>query len=111
MPRLAERITSQDWSRDYEVVPSAPMLLELTAHGANKGGMIERLAAIVNIPRRHVYCAGDHANDIPMLRFAHIPFAPANAIESVRRVEGVRILPHSRDDAIAAMIEQLDALY
>lgn len=111
MPRLIDCIRQQDWSAEYEVVPSAPMLLELTAHGANKGGMVERLAAILEIPRRHVYCAGDHANDIPMLRFAHIPFAPDNAIEAVHRVEGVHILPHSRDSAIAVMIGELDRMY
>ena len=54
---------------------------------------------------------GDHANDIPMLRFARIPFAPDNAIPPVHQVPGIHILPHCQDDAIAVMIHELDRLY
>ena len=53
---------------------------------------------------------GDHANDIPMLEFAGMPFAPANAIESVRRVPGVRSC-RTAENAIAAMIAVLDQHY
>lgn len=38
--QLEEAIRAQDWSREYEVVASAVNLLEITARGANKGGMV-----------------------------------------------------------------------
>ena len=104
-------LAGTDWASAYEIVPSASCLVEVTARGANKGGMAEKLAHLLGVSRQNVYCVGDQANDIPMLRFAHIPFAPANAIEAVHRVEGVHILPHCEDDAIAAMVAELDALY
>ena len=111
MGRLTDYIAARPWSADYEVVLSAANLLELTAHGANKGGMVEKLTELLGTDPRHVYCIGDHANDIPMLRRAQIPFAPANAIEPVRQVPGVHVLPHCQEGAIAAMIEELDKLY
>ena len=93
------------------MVPSSVYLLELTAKGANKGEMVRRLADMLGISMAHVYCVGDHANDIGMLRASAIPFAPENAIESVHQVPGVHILPDARQGAIAAMIRQLDQRY
>ena len=111
MGALTDYIAAQPWAADYEVVLSAANLLELTAHGANKGGMVKKLVELLGLDPRHLYCIGDHANDIPMLRQARIPFAPENAIESVRRLPGVRVLPHCRHGAVAAMIEELDRIY
>ncbi|MBQ0037485.1 MAG: HAD-IIB family hydrolase [Clostridiales bacterium] len=111
LARVAEFIRSQPWADTYEVVLSADCLMEITAHGANKGGMVACLASDLGIGRENVYCVGDHNNDIPMLEFAHVGFAPQNAIESVHQVPGVHILPNCWEDAIAAMIAELDGLY
>ena len=111
LSELLDYLGQADWAAAYEIVPSATCLVELTAHGANKGGMVEKLVSLLGVERENVYCVGDHANDIPMLRFARIPFAPDNAIEAVHRVEGVHILPHCENDAIAAMVAELDKLY
>ena len=60
---------------------------------------------------QNVYCVGDHANDLGMLALSAIPFAPENAIESVRQVPGIHILPDARHGAIAALIRELDQRY
>jgi Cof subfamily protein (haloacid dehalogenase superfamily) len=111
LARVAARIRSESWGGEYEVALSSDRLLEVTARGANKGGMVARLAEMLHISREHLYCVGDHNNDIPMLRLARIPFAPRNAIAPVHAVPGVRILPDCWDDAIAEMIRQLDEIY
>ena len=111
MTALREYIARQSWSTEYEVVPSNPYLLELTAKGANKGGMVRRLAQMLEIRQENVYCVGDHANDIPMLTFARTAFAPANAIQPVHEVPGIHILPNCWENAIAAMIAELDKRY
>ena len=111
LEHLLELLHSYDWSRDYEIVPSSSFLVELTIQGANKGGAVMKLAQLLGISKENVYCVGDHANDIPMLRASHIPYAPDNAIQAVHQVEGVHILPHCRDNAIAAMIRELDTMY
>ena len=109
--QLEEAIRAQDWSREYEVVASAVNLLEITARGANKGGMVRRLAELLGVRQENVCCVGDHANDIPMLEYAGMAFAPENAIPAVHRVPGIHILPDCRENAMAAMIEILDRRY
>ena len=109
--RIIDFFRSQEWGGDYEVVSSSNFLLEVTAQGANKGGMVRKLAELLHIEQKNVYCVGDHANDVPMLEFAHVPFAPQNAIEVVHQVPGIHILPDCRENAIAEMIRQIDRMY
>lgn len=106
--QLESFIRAQNWSREYEIVSSASTLLEITAKGANKGGMTAELCRLLRVDPARLYCVGDHANDIPMLQLARIPFAPANAIESVRSLPGLHLLPDCRENAIAALIDELD---
>lgn len=101
-------LRGQGWYGDYEIVASSESLVELTARGANKGGMVRRLAALLHIPQANVACVGDHANDISMLTWAGMAFAPANALPEVRALPCVRTLPDCREDAIAALIAVLD---
>ena len=108
---LLAYLKAQPWYDDYEVVPSAVTLVELTAKGANKGGMVQRMAALLGIQQENVICVGDHANDISMLTWAGEGYAPANAIPLVLDTPGVRRLPDCRDDAIAALIDSLDRRY
>ncbi len=105
---LLDYLRGQGWYGDYEIVASSGSLVELTARGANKGGMVRRLAALLHIPQANVACVGDHANDISMLTWAGMAFAPANALPEVRALPCVRTLPDCREDAIAALIAVLD---
>ena len=109
--RILDFMDTRPWRSGYEVVSSSNHLLEVTVHGADKGGMVQKLTELLHISPRHVYAVGDHANDIPMLRLARQAFAPSNAIEAVRSLPGIRVLPHCRDNAIAAMVRALDAMY
>lgn len=69
-------LIGQGWGEDYELIFSGETLLEMTVRGANKGGMIRRLAARLHISMEHVYCVGDEANDLSMLKAAAEGFAP-----------------------------------
>ena len=100
----------QGWDEDYELIFSAPLLLELTAKGANKGGMVRRLAERLGIDMQHVYCAGDEANDLSMLAVAAEGFAPANCAAVVRE-SGATIVSDAREHAIADIIARLDRRY
>ena len=111
MAALHRYVPSMPWASQYEIVPSNSYLLELTAKGASKGDMVQHLAQLLHIAPQNVYCVGDHANDLGMLAVSAIPFAPANAIESVRQVPGIHILPDARNGTIAALIRQLDERY
>lgn len=108
---LLAYLRAQSWFGDYEIVASSESLVELTAKGANKGGMVRRMAELLHIPQANVACVGDHANDISMLTWAGMAFAPANALPEVRALPCVRTLPDCREDAIAALIARLDEKY
>ena len=108
LPELLAYLKAQPWYNDYELVPSAVTLVELTAKGANKGGMVSRLAQLLGVRRENVLCVGDHANDVSMLTWAGEGYAPANAIPLVLDTPGVRRLPDCRENAIAALIRDLD---
>ena len=46
--------------------------------------MILKLAKLLGVARKDIYCIGDHNNDIPMLEVSEIGFAPENAIPEVK---------------------------
>lgn len=103
-------LEQQGWSKDYELIFSCQSLLEMTARGANKGGMVRRLAARLHIPMEHVYCVGDEANDISMLTAAAVGFAPANCVDAVRAC-GAVIVSDARENALADVIHRLEQRY
>lgn len=100
----------ETWPERYEAIFSNFHMLEITARGATKGGMVLELAQQLGIRREHLYCAGDNQNDIPMLEVSAIPFAPENCAQEVRDW-GATILPPCEEGAIGALIESLDQRY
>lgn len=103
-------LDDQGLAEDYELIFSGKTLLEMTAKGANKGGMVRRLAQRLGISMEHVYCVGDESNDLPMLAVAAEGFAPENCVPAVRS-SGVTMVPHARDSALAAVVEVLKTRY
>lgn len=94
----------------YEAIFSNFHMLELTAKGATKGGMVLELARRLGIEKKNIYCVGDNQNDLPMLAVSAIPFAPANCAPEVRDW-GARLLCHCEEGTIAALIAELDKIY
>ena len=94
------------WASDYELIFSSDHLLEMTAKGADKGQMALKLKDLCGCEK--LYCAGDHANDLPMLRAADRAFAPSNAIPAVLESGGVTAVCHCVDGALGDIVEILD---
>ena len=107
---IRDFLADRGWSGDYELIFSGRSLLEMTAKGANKGGMVRCLAELLDIPRERVYCVGDEANDLPMLQWAAEGFAPANCIPAVRD-SGATLVSHALDGALADVVELLERKY
>lgn len=103
-------LNERGWGVDYELIFSGQTLLEMTVKGANKGGMIRRLARRLGISMEHVYCVGDEANDISMLTAARQGFAPGNCIDAVRDC-GAKVVCHAREGALADVVDILDRRY
>lgn len=102
--KAAAFMERQSWRGDYEVILSSEYLLELTAKGANKGDMALRLKERLGC--KTLVCAGDHMNDLSMLRAADRAFCPSNAVTEVQAE--ATVVGHCNDGAIADMIEVLD---
>lgn len=94
----------------YEAIFSNQFYLEITEKGSNKGGMVTRLARLLDIAPDHIYCVGDNQNDIPMLERSAIPFAPANCAQEVKDW-GARVLCHCDDGIIGDIVDILDTIY
>jgi Cof subfamily protein (haloacid dehalogenase superfamily) len=95
---------------EYYYTFSTPNYFELMPPGVNKGDAALRLADLLGVNHKDLYCAGDHLNDISMIRVAALGFAPRNCHPEVRKVAD-RILPDNNHDAIAALIECLSEKY
>ena len=103
-------LQSQPWAGEYEIFFSDRTLLEVTARGATKGGMVARLAERLGIESSHVYCVGDEANDLSMLTWAAEGFAPANCVPAVRAC-GATIVADADHDTLADIVSRLDKMY
>ena len=103
---LCRFMEANGWAAQYELIFSSDHLLEMTAKGADKGQMALKLKELCGCGR--LFCAGDHANDLPMLRVADQAFVPANAIPEVL-VSGATVVCHCLEGAIAEAVRILDA--
>jgi hydroxymethylpyrimidine pyrophosphatase-like HAD family hydrolase len=83
----------------------------MTARGGTKGAMVQRLAELLGVAAKDVYCIGDHSNDVSMAELSAVRFCPANAIDEMKALPGIRILSHCADGAIADLVELLDKKY
>lgn len=110
LEEIAAYLAERGWAEDYELIFSGRTLLEMTAKGANKGGMVRKLAARLGISMERVYCVGDEANDISMLAAAREGFAPANCIDAVRAC-GATVVCDAREGALADVVELLEERY
>lgn len=79
-PLLAERYRGQ-----LEVFRSKPQYLEFTGAGVSKGAALRELAEYYHLDCTEVMAIGDSFNDIPMLEYAGVGVAVANAPAEVRR--------------------------
>lgn len=104
----------QLWGDDYEAIFSNRYLLEVTAKGCHKGATVGKVAQLLYIDPKNLYCMGDNLNDIPMLELSAIPFAPANCSQAVQdwmAAHRAPLLGHCDDHAVAQAIEILDSIY
>jgi hypothetical protein len=110
LEQVAAFMRQKGWAEDYELIHSAANLLEVTKRGADKGGMVLRLAERLGIDQKHIYCVGDEANDISMLTAAARGFAPANCTAAVRGC-GATVVSDAEHSALADVVAILDRMY
>ncbi len=81
-------------------------LLEIAPAGASKASGLAWLCARRGIAAEQVVAFGDMPNDLPMLRWAGVGHAVANAHPEVLAAAD-RVIGHHAEDAVAAVLEAL----
>jgi hypothetical protein len=81
-------------------------LLEIAPPGASKASALEWLCARRGITAAQVAAFGDMPNDLPMLRWAGLGYAVANAHPDVLAAAD-RVIGHHAADGVAMAIETL----
>ena len=87
---------------------SRPNYLEFTHTEANKGNALRRLAPMLGVRREEIAAFGDGQNDLGMLTWAGLGFAPANARPEVLRA-APHTMPSNDEDGLARTLESLMA--
>jgi hypothetical protein len=77
----------------------------ITSNEATKENALARLCADHNIPAERVLAIGDSRNDIPMLQWAGLGIAMANALPEVRKAIPT-LTGSADDDGVAVAIEK-----
>lgn len=90
---------------DLNVVPSHPILVEGTPPGLNKATGLAWLADYMRAPREAVLAVGDNDNDAPMLAWAGVGVAVANASPAARAAADW-LAPGVDDDGAAVALER-----
>ncbi|ARU92160.1 HAD family hydrolase [Spiroplasma clarkii] len=74
---------------------------EINLKGINKAHALDFLANYYQIDASEMMAIGDAANDIPMLKYAGLSIAPANAIEKVKKLVD-EVSPHTNVEGAVA---------
>lgn len=101
----------QNWIRTWadgvlDCFFSCDNYVEIVPMGVNKGNALLRMAEQLGIPHENTICAGDSANDLAMLKAAHLGCAMANATEEVKAVSNYITTLDNNHDGIAEIIEK-----
>lgn len=91
--------------QQYTLLKSADFFLEILNKNADKGISVAKLAEYLGIDQQHVMAIGDHANDVPMVEYAGIGVAMANAIDEVKQVCQY-VTKSNEEDGVAHAIEK-----
>lgn len=89
----------------YEVIKTRNNLLEFMPKGITKAYGISLLARDLGIEKKEIMAIGDEENDLPMIAYAGIGVAMANAVPMVK--EAADVLTASNDeDGVAAVLKE-----
>jgi hypothetical protein len=95
-PDMPLHFKYEDWGEFRECA--------ITSRDATKERALQQLCAEFQVPAERVLALGDSRNDVPMLQWAGIGLAMANALPEVREAVG-RIAASCAEDGVARAIE------
>jgi Cof subfamily protein (haloacid dehalogenase superfamily) len=104
-PYLHSILDNGEISRNISYYTSHPQFMEIVDRNCSKALALEALANRYGIRREEVIAVGDGYNDLPMLEWAGLSVAVANAEEAIK--EQVQEITASNDeDGVAMLLEK-----
>jgi hypothetical protein len=80
----AERMAQRDLGERAAAARSQPYYLDVTHPNANKGGVVDRLSAMLGLERDNIATIGDMPNDVVMFQRSGLSIAMGNASDAVK---------------------------
>lgn len=84
---------------------SEPFFIEVMAKGIDKAAALEQLRNVLHIDQKDIVACGDGFNDLPMIRYAGVGVAMANAQPEVKEAADYITLSND-EDGVAAVVEK-----
>ena len=89
---------------NFDCFFSSPYFLEFCKKDSNKGSGVKALAEYLDIPNQSVIAMGDERNDIPMLQYAGIGCAMANAHSETKKAADCITQNDNNNSGVAEII-------
>ncbi len=106
--KVQKLLNSHPKADKFDFIRSEHSLYEILPKGVSKGNLVLKLAELLGINENRTIAVGDYDNDVSMVKSAGIGYAVSNARDSVKEVAD-RITVSNEENAIAAIIEELDS--
>lgn len=100
----AEEVLQERYGHLYSIYRSEPFFVEVMPKNTDKASSLERLLRHLGLTREQLICCGDGYNDVPMIAYAGLGVAMANAREEVRK-EADYITLSNDEDGVKHVIE------
>ncbi len=107
MHLLEEYVKKNNWNKT-NFTASGEFLFECLPLNCSKGSALEKLVDICGFDSYTITAAGDYDNDIAMLEYADIGFAPANALDKVKKSASYVTKATCEEGMIAEAIEYIE---
>lgn len=85
---------------------SSRYYLEVVPVGMSKGGAVQELCRVLDVPRENTVAVGDEANDVTMILAAGMGVAMCNAVPEAKAAAGYVTERDNNHDGIAEVIER-----
>jgi Cof subfamily protein (haloacid dehalogenase superfamily) len=95
----------QRFADEVSAARSQPYYLDVTHPEANKGAMVRRLSALLDVPREQIATIGDMPNDVLMFAWSGLSIAMGNASAAVQRCAR-KVTTSNDDEGFANAVER-----
>lgn len=95
--------------KEMKYIPQFGDFIEIIYGKTDKGKGLLQLAESLGVDKKHVFCVGDGANDVDMLRTAAVGFVPENGCETAKQAGDV-IVKSNDEFAVADAIYKIEQI-